>query len=788
MSDATESTAGVEAEIFDAEMENNSDSVDSFEKQLQQQEEELQSELRLQEVQEEAKKAAAAAMVQQTVDPAPVEAPQGWQSELESGREAYGAFFTRYPYCYGYWKKFADLEKRKGTKESTLKVFEQGLASIPLSVDLWVHYLDYVTGAHYGPEHETFVREQFERATKSCGIEFRSDKMWDAYINWENSNKRYSCVTAIYDRLLATPVSKYMQHWTKFQEHVKKHKSSEVISTEEFLRLQRSLKSRDDAVAATESDDAAVAATTAADDDVDEAPPGVEEDSALNSTTAPAPVTAATEEENKSIQQLIISSREKLHQSSSNEVKMRWSYEDAIKRPYFHVKPLERSQLQAWRDYLEFETKQGDEHRIRTLYERCLIAAALYEEFWMRYLHYLESLSSVSLEEMRSVYERACTIHLKDKIKSHLSWAVFEEEKGDVTRALSLLSELQINLPDALEPRLQAIAVERRRGNLDAADDLFTQSLKLFKEKGALSTSHTNLLVKYTRFLSLFKANGEKAVDVLQTAVDEAIASIKVPSESEQQSLELLLWALVERAMSCLPPKFDVAAEALKSGMSSIYQSRTRSVFGHRYHQFIAECGQAGVSVSEATKLLRDLQHELRQIESSQEDSQEGNVPATTKPSDSSSENTTLSSDTRREKRGKSSHSYSNDRHQQQFQPHQPPPMNQGGHHHNGNMGGGGAYNQNHNSGGDGGGGGYNQQQNYPQQPNTATAPPSHQPPPQHPPPPQGQQQGYGGYNQNYQQGYPPQQYQGWGYPQQGGYGYNQQGWGAGYPNYYGQR
>ena len=44
------------------------------------------------------------------------------QNDLENGREAYDSFFMRYPYCYGYWKKYADLEKRKGTLESAIKV------------------------------------------------------------------------------------------------------------------------------------------------------------------------------------------------------------------------------------------------------------------------------------------------------------------------------------------------------------------------------------------------------------------------------------------------------------------------------------------------------------------------------------------------------------------------------------------------------------------------------------------------------------------------------------------
>ncbi|CAG2067123.1 unnamed protein product, partial [Timema podura] len=38
-------------------------------------------------------------------------------NDLEAAREAYDAFLSHYPYCYGYWRKYADYEKRKGNKE-----------------------------------------------------------------------------------------------------------------------------------------------------------------------------------------------------------------------------------------------------------------------------------------------------------------------------------------------------------------------------------------------------------------------------------------------------------------------------------------------------------------------------------------------------------------------------------------------------------------------------------------------------------------------------------------------
>jgi len=44
---------------------------------------------------------------------------------LEHGREAYDQFLFRYPYCYGYWKKFADFEKKKGDSPEKCMMFSR---------------------------------------------------------------------------------------------------------------------------------------------------------------------------------------------------------------------------------------------------------------------------------------------------------------------------------------------------------------------------------------------------------------------------------------------------------------------------------------------------------------------------------------------------------------------------------------------------------------------------------------------------------------------------------------
>jgi pre-mRNA-processing factor 39 len=60
-----------------------------------------------------------------------------------------------------------------------------------------------------------FADRLYERALAAAGSDFRSDKLWDMFIEWERSNKLYKNVTEIYDRVLAMPTQLYNQHFEK---------------------------------------------------------------------------------------------------------------------------------------------------------------------------------------------------------------------------------------------------------------------------------------------------------------------------------------------------------------------------------------------------------------------------------------------------------------------------------------------------------------------------------------------------------------------------------------------
>ncbi|XP_011859174.1 PREDICTED: pre-mRNA-processing factor 39 [Vollenhovia emeryi] len=416
------------------------------------------------------------------------------ENDAEAAREAYTKFLERYPYCYGYWRKFADYEKKKGNPENVQTVFDQGLKAISLSVDLWLHYINHCKTVYEKDEEK--LREQYERAIQACGLEFRSDRLWESYIKWESEGKRLSRVTALYDRLLSTPTLGYTSHFEAFQEFVSSNLPNRILSVDDFLALRAEVK------ALLKSDDAT--ATSAADD----APPGEE---------PPPHEVPPTDEETRAIREKIISSRRKMHKANVNAVAARWTYEEGIKRPYFHVKPLERCQLKNWKEYLDFEIEQKDQNRIIILFERCLIACALYDEFWMRFVRYLESLKGDNTEKIRDVYSRACMVHHPKKPNLHLQWAIFEEGQDNFEKAASILENIDNVLPNMLQVAYRRINLERRRGDLEKACTLYENYISNSKNR----TIANNIAVKYARFLCKVKDDVDKAIKILMKATDK---------------------------------------------------------------------------------------------------------------------------------------------------------------------------------------------------------------------------------------------------------------------------
>ena len=160
--------------------------------------------------------------------------------------------------------------------------------------------------------------------------------------------------------------------------------------------------------------------------------------------------------------------------STQSETSQRWTFEQEIKRPYYHVTELDDEQLENWRRYLDFEEKQGNYARTKFLYERCLVTCANYEEFWFRYLRWTHAQTSITKEvrneEVRFIYIRASCIFISIAQPTiRLYYARFEESIGRADTAIAIHEAILANAPGDLETIVSLVNTHRRQYGVDAA-------------------------------------------------------------------------------------------------------------------------------------------------------------------------------------------------------------------------------------------------------------------------------------------------------------------------------
>jgi pre-mRNA-processing factor 39 len=155
------------------------------------------------------------------------------------------------------------------------------------------------------------------------------------------------------------------------------------------------------------------------------------------------------------------------------ETTKRWTYESEIKRPYFHVTELDEAQLTNWRKYLDFEEAEGDYIRTQFLYERCLVACAQYDEFWLRYARWMLAQPGKE-EEVRNVYQRASCFFVPIALpQARLQYAFFEEMSGRVDVAKDIHEAILAAMPGHVETIVSLANMSRRHGGLEAAIEVY---------------------------------------------------------------------------------------------------------------------------------------------------------------------------------------------------------------------------------------------------------------------------------------------------------------------------
>ncbi|KAJ0809688.1 putative tetratricopeptide-like helical domain superfamily [Helianthus annuus] len=239
-------------------------------------------------------------------------------------RKVYDTFLVEFPLCYGYWKKYADHEARLGYMDKVVEVFERAVHGVTYSVDMWLHYCVFAINTYGDPDT---VRRLFERALAYVGTDFLSFPLWDKYIEYEFQQQQWSNLAMIYTRILEHPNQQLDRYFNSFRDLVASRPLSELRTPEEIT----------------------AAANTKAEVNNEEHegelnPNAVDQ----SSKSVNAGLTEAEELES------YIAIREELYKKAKEFESKIIDFETAIRRPYFHVRPLNAAELENWHHYLNF--------------------------------------------------------------------------------------------------------------------------------------------------------------------------------------------------------------------------------------------------------------------------------------------------------------------------------------------------------------------------------------------------------------------------------------------------
>ncbi|XP_073063574.1 pre-mRNA-processing factor 39-1-like isoform X6 [Primulina eburnea] len=468
------------------------------------------------------------------------------EGEILKIQKVYDAFLAEFPLCYGYWKKYADHEARLSSMDKVAEVYERAVQSVTYSVDMWLHYCVFAIGTYGDPDA---IRRLFERALEYVGSDYLCFPLWDKFIEYEISQQDWPRVATLYTRVLEIPNQQLDRYFEGFKELVANRPLSELRTAEEAA-----------ATAFTNSE-------TRGQENEGEVPAGASEQSfkPLNTSLKDA------EELEK-----YIAIREEIYKRAKEFDSKIIGFETAIRRPYFHVRPLNVAELENWHNYLDFVEGGDDFNKIVKLYERCLIACANYPGYWIRYVLCMEAIGSMELSD--NALARATQVFVKRQPEIHLFAARFKEKHGDISGARAAYQLVHTGIsPGLLEAIIKHANMEHRLGNLEDACSLYEQAIAIEKGKEHSQTLPL-LFAQYSRFMFLVCGKVDKAREILDQGLE--IAQLSKPLLEAMIHLESIqtlpkrvdyLDSLVDKFIVQSPTNPSVASVGEREELSSIF-------------------------------------------------------------------------------------------------------------------------------------------------------------------------------------------------------------------------
>lgn len=321
--------------------------------------------------------------------------------------------------------------------------------------------------------HElTDINRLFERGANCVGLDFLAHPFWDKYLEFEDRMESYDRIFLILHRIVHIPMHQYARYFERFRQLAQSRPVAELLVSADLMSQFRA--ELEDASSAKSKNDL---------------------------------------ETERELRTRIDNFHLEIFHRTQTETTKRWTYEQEIKRPYFHVTELDEAQLVNWRKYLDFEEIEGDYQRVTFLYERCLIAAAYYDEFWLRFARWMFAQEGKE-QEVRNIYQRASCIYAPiSRPAVRLQYARFEEMIGRYNIAQAIHEAILMTVPGHVETIISWAHLQRRQGGLDAAITVLKEHID---SQACDIYAKAALVAEWARIIWKIKGSPEEARNVFK--------------------------------------------------------------------------------------------------------------------------------------------------------------------------------------------------------------------------------------------------------------------------------
>ena len=304
------------------------------------------------------------------------------------------------------------------------------------------------------------------------GLDFLAHPFWDKYIEFEERNEAPDRIFAILGRIIHIPLHQYARYFEKYRNMAKTRPVTEIAPPQTINQHQEAIFREG------------------------------------------GPKQKSPQDVEQELRARIDAYHMEIFHHTQAETTKRWTYESEIKRPYYHVTELNDAQLENWRKYLDFEQDEGNYLRIKFLYERCVVTAANYQEFWLRYARWMHAQGN-KVEEVRNIYQRAsCTFVPIAMPDIRLFYARFEESQGRADVAVAIYEAVLMHLPTDSEAILSLVNAQRRQYGIELAIDSVKKYLSVIDRT---TTTRGKLASELARLSYRQSGNPDDGRDVFES-------------------------------------------------------------------------------------------------------------------------------------------------------------------------------------------------------------------------------------------------------------------------------